>query len=263
MQHTFTTDFQQLPAIKVTDSDNKKLIEVSLNVAQHICHTDIQYYSFNVNAKVQVIDQLRGNVYAIHIEAKHEESLLHFSYAFKYNENNEVYLYNTHLYVLNYDLFIDFPFSDEIPDSIYVNFDEHFNITSHEFAYRQIIRHYLHENEEYDKIAVADFTYVVENGVTHLELEYNHYLKDSEPDEYVLITSRVLNKIDLIHHKKFFNLIYYIDKKSVAMADLFDYMKTNKMKTPYGFKNAYDYFINHEIAKDVDDKIEVIRMERF
>lgn len=108
------TDFKQ-DNILVHPLDTEKLIDVSIDVAQHVCNVNIAAYSFEAEARLKVFDKNNGNVYAIIIYAKSPFNELCFTYSYKYNDNNEALLYNSDVffligtYTLNYPLVIPIP----------------------------------------------------------------------------------------------------------------------------------------------------------
>lgn len=256
------TDFKQ-DTILVHPLDTEKLIDVSIDVAQHVCNVNIAAYSFEAEAKLKVFDKNNGNVYAIIIYAKSPFNELCFTYSYKYNDNNEALLYNSDVFFSDWSLYVKLPLGNTYPDAIYVNFDDYFKVDSYEVSYRSVIRHYIYENEEYDTTSVADFTYKVKNNTNSLMLEYNYWLKDTKPEKYFQLTKDNLNEEQLKQDELFLNLLNYIDSNSVAMKDLFDYMETEKIKTASGFKEAYVYFIEGEDKEILKNKIDVIKMENI
>jgi hypothetical protein len=256
------TDFKKEP-MTVNESDTAKLIEVSIDVAQHVCNVNIAAYSFEAEARLKVFDKNNGNVYAIIIYAKSPFNELCFTYSYKYNDNNEALLYNSDVFFSDWSLYIQLPLGNTYPDSIYVNFDDSFKVDSYEVSYRSVIRHYIYENEEYDKTSIVDFTYKVKNNTNSLMLEYNYWLKETKPEEYFQLTKENLNEEQLKQDELFLNLLNYVDSNSFAMKALFDYMEIEKIKTASGFEAAYEYFTIIEDKEMIKNKIEVIKMENI
>jgi hypothetical protein len=260
--YSIKTDFKQ-DTMTVNDSDMAKLIEVSIDVAKHVCKVDINAYAFESEARLCVLDKYNGNLYAIMVYAKSPFNELCFTYTFKYNDNNELLLHSSDVFFSDWALYNDLPLKDTYPDSIYINFYDDFKIDSYEVSYRSIIRHYVYENEEYDNTSVVDFNYKLKNETITLNMEYNYWEQKTNPENYFNLTKLNVNQDQLAQDKMFLNLLNYIERGSVAMTDLFDYMVTQKVKTAEGFKAAYEYFTNIEDKEMIKNKIAVIKMENI
>lgn len=256
------TDFKQ-SKIKVNPSDTNRLIAVSIDVAKHICNLDISDYEFESEARLRVIDSENGNMYSIVIFAKNSLYDLNFSYDFKYNANNVVYLTSSDIFFSNLHLYKNLPLQDTYPDSIYINFYDDFKIYSYEVSYLGLIRHHLHEKEEYDSTSVADFNYTIRNKVITLTILYNDWCSITKPEDFFTLTKENITAKQLSQDKMFLNLLNYNDVGSHAMKDLFDYMDNTKVKTADGFKIAYDYFTTKEDEEMLKNKISVIKMENI
>lgn len=256
------TDFKQ-PKIKVNPSDTERLIAVSIDVAKHICNMDITDYEFEAEGRLRVIDSNNGNLYSIMIFAQNSLYDLRFGYDFKYDANGKVFLVSSDIFFSNLNLYKDLPLQDKDPDSIYINFYDDFKIYSYEASYQSVIRHHIHENEEYDSISVADFNYTIRNKVTTLTILYNDWCSITQPEDFFTLTKEDMTPKQLLQDKMFLNLLNYNDVGSEAMKDLFGYMDNKQVKTPDGFKAAYEYFTTHEDEEMLNNKISVIKMENI
>lgn len=260
--YSIKTDFKQ-DNISVHPLDTQNLIDVSIDVAQHVCNVNITAYEFESEARLKVFDKINGNVYAIMIYAKSPFNKLCFTYSFKYGDNNELLLDSSDVFFSDCNLYVELPLGNTYPDSIYINFDDSFKVESYEVSYRSVIRHYIYEDEEYDTTSVADFNYTIRNNAIDLKLEYNFWLRKTKPEEFFELIKENVNEEQLSEDKIFLNLLNYVDSKSIAMKDLFDYMTTDKLKTADGFKNAYREFTTLEEKLLLNNKIDVIRMENI
>lgn len=256
------TDFKQ-SKIKVNPSDTERLIAVSIDVANHICSLDITDYTFEAEGRLRVIDIENGNLYSIMIHAQNSLYDLRFCYDFKYNSNGEVILKSSDIFFSNLNLYKDLPLQDTYPDSIDINFYDDFKIYSYEVSYGSVIRQYIYENEEYDSTSVVNFNYEIRNKNIALTILYNDWCSINYPEKFFKLTKDNISSEQLLQDKMFLNLLNYNDVGSVAMKDLFDYMDNSKVKTADGFKEAYDYFINHEDKESLNNKIAVIKMENI
>ena len=260
--YSIKTDFKQ-DTITVNESDTEKLIEVSIDVAKHVCKVDINAYAFESEARLSVFDKINGNIYSITVYAKSPFNELCFTYSFRYDSNDTLLLYSSDVFFSDWSLYNDLPLKNTYPDSIYINFYDDFKIDSYEVSYRSVIRHYIYENEEYDTTSVVDFNYKLKNETITLNMEYNYWDQHTNPENYFSLTKLNVNEDQLSQDKIFLNLLNYIEMGSVAMTDLFDYMVTQKVKTAEGFKAAYEYFTNIEDKEMIKNKISVIKMENI
>lgn len=260
--YSIKTNFKQ-DSLTVHEADTTKLIEVSIDVAKHVCKVDINAYEFESEARLSVFDKINGNLYSIMVYAKSPFNELCFTYSFRYDANADLLLYSSDVFFSDWALYNDLPLKETYPDSIYINFYDDFKIDSYEVSYRSVIRHYIYENEEYDTTSVVDFNYTIKNETITLNLDYNYWEKKTTPENYFNLTKLNVNEEQLAQDKMFLNLLNYIEMGSVAMNDLFDYMTTQKVKTADGFKAAYDYFTNIEDKEMIKNKISVIKMENI
>lgn len=260
--YSIKTNFKD-KSMTVDPHDHEKLMNVSIDVAAHVCEIDITDAIFTSEGRLQAVDTLNGNIYAIMIYAKNAIYDFCFHYSFKYDKNGELFLHSSDVFFADLSLYEKLPLKRQFPDSIYMNFYDDFKLYSYEVSYRSIIRHHLHENEEYDRTSVADFTYTIRNKSINLSLDYNEYLKDAAPEEACSIKKYNVTEIDLVNDNMFLNLLNYVDVGSFAMRELFDYMTTEKIKTAGGFKAAYEYFIEKEDKDMIEKKVAVIKMENI
>lgn len=262
--YTFKTDFSDKNT-EVHPDDMRKLLGVSLEVAQHVFGINLKDYSSKFTFKLGVSDSLNGNIYFIYNDFNKENDFkLTARYSFKFDANNELYLYNTKFFILNYKLLSTLPtlMNEEYPDSININFYDDFKIYDYEISYRKLVRHFIDECTEDDAVSVVDFIYTVRNNKIDLKVLYNYSARNHSPETSFKIHKSDLSENELRKESLFYTLLKLVGYSSI-LPELFPSFKTKNLINSVDFKQTYIDFINDQDEELILNKIGVIEMERI
>lgn len=260
MKYQFKTKFND-DSSNVHYDDFVQLKSMAEEAILSISGISITHYKVSFNKQFSTVSaKIDDNVYTITLIFYSESRNFNISFSFKQQED-PVFL----CCVLNFtDLgLIDLlPFKDQAPLVIHLCFDEELYFKKYNVVYRYA---WINNKESIlDKTLAScvDFIFDLENKIVNYEIVFNGHLKDSDPANFFNIHRFDMTTLDIKKESLFYSLLFYIER-STSIYDLFTSLDIKSIFDKDNFNRSYHLFLETETIDSIQEKIDVLEMERI